>query len=374
MTLSRIHGAGRWRRPRFLLQSLVAFLLLLAIAVYVARLAAPLSRLSVDLGGRSVDVVPEPLQRLLVDAAPRHLALTYFVSHRDDMPSHFKGVEERVRRVLDAVRRSAPERIDIRVIDPAISGAAAVGYAASKKVSPLSVRRIRLDEHGQQEIWSSLVVAFEGFPEFLIADIETADVSLLSGLLLARLEALRQPITPVFAVSSPARGFEQFPRYLSQHGPVVEVDLDRSPLNLPDDVDILFWFEPSTVTRGHVQALQRLVNSGRSVVLAGSSYDVTYAPGVADSLLRYRIRPVAGRNWSFLLQHFGLQPVADLVLDSNTGPVTVSLEDRTRRRVEAPFHLRNLPAFRDFGKFRTPELCRPQSPADRSTARCQRRL
>ena len=353
MTESRIHGAGRWRRPRFLLQSLVAFLLLLAITVYVARLAAPASRLSIDLGGHSVDVVPESLRRLLVESAPRHLALTYFVSHRDQMPSHFKGVEERVRRVLDAVRRVAPERIDVRVIDPAINGAIAIGYAAGKKVSPISVRRINLDEHGEQKIWSSLVVAFEGFPDVLIADIETGDVSFLSGLLLARLEALRQPITPVFAVSSPARGFEQFPRYLSQHGPVVEIDLDRSPLNLPDDVDILFWFEPAAVTRGHIQALQRFVKAGRSVVLAGSSYDVAYSPGVVDSLLRYRTL-ATDRSWSFLLQHFGLRPVADLILDSNTGPVTVSLEDRTRRRVEAPFHLRNLPAFRDFRLFRTP--------------------
>ena len=356
--MNRINGAGRWRRPRFLLQSLVAFLLLLAITVYVARLATPASRLSVDLGGHSVDVVPEPLRRLLVESAPRHLALTYFVSHRDQMPSHFKGVEDRVRRVLDAVRRVAPERIDVRVIDPAIGGAIAIGYAAGKKVSPISVRRINLDEHSEQKIWSSLVVAFEGFPDILIADIGTADVSFLSGLLLTRLEAQRQPITPVFAFSSPAHGFEQFPRYLSQHGPVVEIDLDRSPLNLPNDVDILFWFEPATVTRGHIQALQRFVKAGRSVVLAGSSYDVAYSPGVVDSLLRYRIlatdRLTTDRGWSFLLQHFGLRPVADLILDSNTGPVTVSLEDRTRRRVKAPFHLRNLPTFRDFRLFRTP--------------------
>ena len=348
-----IFGNRRWRRPRFLLESLITFLLLLAIVVYAGRVTAPVSGLSIDLGGRSVDSLPAPLKRLLVESG-RHLALTYFVSHRDDMPTHFKGVEDGVRRVLDAVQRLNPQRIDIRVIDPAVSGPPAIAYAARKKVSPVSVRRVHRDEHGEQKIWSALSVAYEGYPEFLIGDIEAADVSFLAGILLARLEALREPITPVFALSAPRSGFEQFPRYLSQHGPVVEVDLERSPHHLPTDVDVLFWFEPVTVTRGHIQTLQRFVDSGRSVVLAGSSYDVTYAPGAADSLLSYRVEKAAHGSWAFLLQAFGLSPIADLLLDSNTGPVTVAVDDRTPRRVEAPFHLRNLPAFRDFKKFRTP--------------------
>ena len=68
--------------------------------------------------------------------------------------------------------------------------------------------------------------------------------------------------------------------------------------------------------------------------------------------MRFRVEGMGGA-WERLLEPFGLEPVADLLMDRNAGPVTVPV-DGVEREVEAPFHLRNLPAFRDFRPFRTP--------------------
>ena len=350
--------AARWRRPGFVAQSLVAFLLSLAVVVYASRLLGSVSWFDVDLAGRSSDTLPAKLRSIL-EQTDRRLSLTYFVSHRREMPSHFVDVEASVRRTLEAVRRVAPSRVDYRVIDPHISGPAAIAYAARKKVSPISVRRVDRDEHAENKIWSSLLVAYEGYPEFLLKDIEAVHLPFLARMLLQHLIALEQPPHPVFAISAPS-GFEQFPRHLSQHGPVVEIDLDRSA-EIPGDVDVLFWLQPSEVSRDHIRTLRRFVASGRSIVLAGSAYGVNYLAGPAaatnsapsDTGVRYRIRHHSDA-WTELLQPFGLRPLPDLLMDRNTGPVMVVLDDGSPRQVEAPFHLRNLPAFRDFRKFRTP--------------------
>ena len=349
---------ARWRRSGFLVQSLVAFFLLLAVVVYTSRVLGSVGPFNIDIAGRSPDTLPAEFRSFL-QQSDRRLSLTYFVSHRREMPSHFVDVEASVRQTLEAIRRAAPSRVAYRVIDPHVSGPAAVAYAARKKVSPISVRRVDRDEHAEKSIWSSLVVAYEGYPEFLLKDIEALHLPFLARMLLQHLVALEQPPLPVFAVSAPA-GFEQFPRHLSQHGPVVEIDLDHSA-GIPGDVDILFWFQPSEMSLGHIRSLRRFVASGRSVVLAGSAYGVDYLAGPsaatnsasADTGLHYRIRHHSDA-WTELLQPFGLRPLPDLLMDRNTGPVMAVLDDGSPKQVEAPFHLRNLPAFRDFRKFRTP--------------------
>ena len=104
----------------------------------------------------------EPYRRKLVtfkNELDRNLAITYLVSSRDDMPSHFKGVEKQVRGLLEVLRRLAPDRVDYRVVDPQVSGDAGASYAARRKVSPISVRRVLRDEHDEKKIWSSLVLA-----------------------------------------------------------------------------------------------------------------------------------------------------------------------------------------------------------------------
>ena len=336
----------------FLLQALLGAVLLFGVTVYSGRLLSGAGRaVQLDLGGRHPAAVPAELRRLL-RGLDGELAATLFVSGRDVMPSHLRDVEETARALLEEMEDAAGGRFSYRVIDPGLSGPEGARYAASRRVSPVRVRRVVDDAESQAEIWSSLVFSREGRPrreDILIQGIENAHLPHLARLVEARLTAGESAPQASFALSAPP-GYGKFPRYLSQHGPVVEIDVDAGGY-IPLDVDVLFWLEPRRVTRRHVAGLRRFLASGRTAVLAGSACRVGYSAG-EEGEVRFRIEGT-GSAWERLLEPFGLEPVADLLMDRNTGAVTVSV-DGEEREVDAPFHLRNLPAFRDFRPFRTP--------------------
>ena len=340
-------------KARFLWQSTLTFCLLLISVVYVNRIVW------LGNGGVFVDVLDNHPGRLATrtqsfirDSAPRRLHFTFFVSSRDLMPSHLKGVGDHVRALLNALRDEDPARIDFRIVDPQIGGADGIAYAASKKISPVSVRGVRQDEHSETTIWSSLAISYEGHPDVYIQDIQARDLPRLEDWIRTRLQQLDAPLQPIFALSAPP-GFNELPQYLSQHGPVVEVDLNRSA-HLPGDADVLFWIEPEGVTENHIVNLNRFLDSGRTVILAGSAYHVEYiAPEEEAQAVSYRIQQRSGA-WRRLLRPFGLKPIPDLLMDRNAGPVNVVMSDGTRRTLETGFHLRNLPAFRDYRGLNTP--------------------
>ncbi len=346
----------RSHRNRFLCQSVIAFGLLLVSVVYLTRVA------QLSDGGVFVDVADmapaslSPQTRDFIEhSAPSRLHFTFFVSSRESMPSHLKGVEDHVQQLLEALRDEAPERVSFRIIDPQVSGGGnGVGYAASKKISPVSVRGVTRDEHSETRIWSSLAISYEGHPDVFIQDIQARDLPRLEDWIRTRLVHVGQPLQPTFVLSAPA-GFDEFPRYLSQHGPVVSIDLSRSPPHLPADADVLFWIEPEGVSESHIRNIRRFLDSGRTVVVAGSAYDVEYIASGSDApqAVSYLIHRRSAA-WEQLLRPFGLKPVPDLLMDRNAGPATVMMSDGAPRSLETPFHLRNLPAFRDFRRLSTP--------------------
>ncbi len=332
-------------KRRFLLQTALACALLLGIAAYAGRLL----HLSDSWAIGQADIAQlSPQTEALLDGLEQNLSMTYFATDAEHLPSHLKEVERQVRRLLQALKERAPERVDYRVIDPAASGALGIGYSARHKASPFSVRRVVYDEHSEQKIWSSLVLAPAGQPEILVQSIQAEHLPHLEGLIVEHLKAQRQPPKPVFAVAATGP-YRYLPALLNEHGTVIELDLDHSS-EIPLEADVLFWMQPGVVTPAHVRSLRRFVESGRSVVLAGSAYIVGYAP--EEGQMSYVAQRTHGA-WAELLHAFGLRPVPDLLLDANMGVIHIEA-DGGLREVEAPFHLRLLPAFYVLKGFRLP--------------------
>ena len=332
-------------KHRFLLRSALCFLLLLLVVVYLGRVLSHGSGWQVDPGGRQASTLAPATVDLLKNL-PRNLSITFFVSARDDMPSHLKEVERSVRDLLEALRLQAPQRLDYRILDPDLSGPAGAAYAARKKASSFQVRRILQDKHDQQQIWSSLVLAYEGFPEVLIQGIENAHLPYLEELIVQNLLALEQPPRPRFALAG-GPTFQLLSHFLSQYGQVDQIDLENSA-DLPTEADVLFWMQPLRISPKHSRQLQRFVDSGRSVILGGSTYTVSY--DLTTEPARYRTRPL-GAAWKKLLAPLGLVAQPDLLMDRNAGPVLLAGDDGSARPVEAPFHLRCLPAFYNMKSF-----------------------
>ena len=104
-------------KHRFLLRSALCFLLLLLVVVYLGRVLRHGSGWQVDPGGRQASTLAPPTIAFL-ENLPRNLSITFFVSDRDDMPSHLKEVERSVRDLLEALRLQAPQRLDSCILDP----------------------------------------------------------------------------------------------------------------------------------------------------------------------------------------------------------------------------------------------------------------
>ena len=330
-------------KRHFLLQIALAFALLLGIVAYASRLLNLTGSWTLDLAGDDIATLAPATERYL-RSLDTPLSITYFATAREHMPAHLKDLEPQVRRLLSALRERAPDRIDYRVIDPDQSGRAGIGYAASKKASSFSVRRVLHDEHSEQKIWSSLVIARANAPAVLVQSIKPEHLPHLEEYVIAQLEAGRAPPQPTIGVSAPPP-FQLLAAFLNEVGPVVELDLNSDP-TIPPEIDVLFWVQPAVATPEHVRQLLAFLASGRSAVLAGSAYQIGYSP--AEGAISYWVHH-APPAWAQLLQPFGIRPVPDLLVDKNTGPVALDSGE-----VVAPFHLRVLPAFYNMKSFAAP--------------------
>jgi hypothetical protein len=336
-------------RNRFLLKSLLLFLIFATIVVYAGRVIEHVRSPVFDLSGKMPSSL-SPSTIAYLDGLESPLSITYFVSPRSRMPAHLKHVEDRVTDLLRALRQEAPKWVDVRTIYPEISGEAGANYASHKKVSPFTTKNVHQDEHSEKKVWSSLVISAGGYPEILVQGIKPPDIPYLEEIIFNNLRAAASPPRANIALSAPD-GFGTFKRLLRTYGNIQELNLDTMP-RIPLKTDILIWIQPSHITEKHISELKRFAASGRSVILAGSPYAVAYESTDGHTVGYRTIR--YGSDWASLLQAFGLTPQADLLMDTSNSPIYWSGPDGTPLKVEAPFQIRCMPGFYTLKGFAAP--------------------
>ena len=262
------------------------------------------------------------------------LSLTYIAKH-------LKGVKTPVQNLLARLKVLAPDRIDYRIVDPDSEPGRA--YAIKKKAAPFHIREIQRDEHSEQTVWSSLVIAYGDHPEILIPRITSSDLPYLEHLILAHLKALAHPPRPVIAVSAPQQ-FGLFTKFLGQWGDIALADSNA----MLSDADIIFWINPTTA---NPRALQNAIDKGRTVVLAGSPYSIDYAVNDTGEVT---YRAYFNATWEKILAPLGIRPQSDLLMDQSHGPILFRDEKNKIHQINAPFHLRVMPGFYDLKGFLSP--------------------
>ena len=329
----------RW----FALHAVVATLLLLLVAIQSSRIVNRHLDIVLNLGGRDVASLRPETRRYLA-AIHGQVSLTYFVSSRTSMPSAMKGVEKAVRALLRALKAQNPDAVDYRVLDPDLDPETGVSYASSHRASPVKVRKVLQDAADEKAVWSSLVIAHERSADALIQGITPADLPHLEDLIVQHLKSMRQPSRPVVGIVSPPTGFRTFPELARQHAraTVLSIDLERD-VRIPAEVEVLFWLEPGSITQRHVEELRKFLDSGRTVVLAGSAYSVGFDAANPGGKINYRIL-LASCDWHALLRPFGLRMETQLLLDDAHESTASRLQDGSIRGVDAPFQLRVLPS------------------------------
>ena len=290
-------------------------------------------------------LTPELQQRLA--SLDDRLFLTYYVSDREAMPSHMRRVEQDVTDLLAAMERFAPDRVQYQIVDPdgAGNGAGAgdedlIAFAARRKVAPFRVRHVSRDSFTEQEVWSTITLTHGPAAPARIDGVGPEHLPRLQALMVAHIDQLRAPRRPQIALAAPPSGFDELRTALSELGDVVDVNLSAGE-SLPESADLLFWMDPGAVAPETLAAIERFLDRGRSVVVAGSRLEATTTLGDDSySLSLARNDFDAEALWG----SFGLSPLDGLMLDEHHRSVT--LADGTE--VPAPFRIHSLANHQDF--------------------------
>jgi len=323
---------ARLERTLFVLLALAAAVL----GVRVARKLEAGGGLRVELArARPTALSAHTLARF--GALAERVIATYYVSPPDRMPAEMRRMELEVTDLLAALHARFPARFDYQVVDPEQDLA---GFSARQRVSPFQVRSVTRDAWDERTVWSTLVLSAGARPEARLAGLKPEHLPYLQDLLAAWLDQLAAPRTPRLALAAPA-GFDELADALAEHGTLTRVELDAgAPLPA---CDVLFWMRPARVDGERLRALERLLASGTSLVIAGEAVEPaeTVREGVPYVAFRPRSSALAE-----LAAHFGLGLEPELVLD----PTAEELEIEGAK-VLAPHWLRCIAPAQDFHRF-----------------------
>lgn len=294
--------------------------------------------LRVELGRlRLTTLTPETQARL--DSLSSKVLVTYYVSRPDRMPSSMRRMERQVTDLLEAMRAHAPERFNFSIVDPD-SKADLSGFAARRRISPYRVREVAHDSWAERTVWSSMSIAYGAFPDAILHGIGPDHLPRLQATLVSWLNQLERPRAARIVLAAPP-GFQELETALGERGRVARIALDEGAA-VPE-ADLLVWIRPRNVTEEQRRGLDRLLEAGGSVLIAGGLY-------IADdrSLVEVGGEPaLALRRSGFpaaeLLAHFGLIAQPELVLDGRNDSLSFGGEERA-----APFLIRCIAPNQDF--------------------------
>ena len=293
---------------------------------------------------RLTRLAPETLARL--ESLEARVLVTYYVSAPDRMPSSMRRMERQVGDLLEAMHAAAPERFDFQIVDPD-SQRDLVAFAARRRISPFRVREVAHDSWDERTVWSALSISYGAHPEAILRGIGPAHLPRLQATIVAWLDQLERPRAAHIALAAPP-GFAELEAALNERGRVARVPLDAGA-PIPEDADLLVWMRPRTVTEEQRRDLDRLLEKGGSVLVAGGLYladdaslvELPGAPG-GPAVPALQLRP-SGFPAAELLAHFGLIPRPELVLDERCDTFSFNGEE-----LPAPFLVRNIAPNQDW--------------------------
>ncbi|RKY17050.1 MAG: hypothetical protein DRQ55_16670 [Planctomycetota bacterium] len=298
----------------------------LALVLAAVGLSEHLRGARLELGRTRLVRLDDELAKRLASLRDR-VEITYYVSPREQMPSHMRRVESEVTGMLEAMAAASGGRLDYQIVDPT-SDPELVTFAARRKVAPVRVRSVSRDAWTEQELWSTLTISHGPRPPAVISGLGPEHLPRLQALIMAHLAELAEPSSAVFALAAPRSGYELVRAELAQRGRVIDVDLSSGEA-LPEQADLLVWLAPGAVDAATLRRIDAFLERGRSLIVAGSELEAQLLQsGDAPRLV---LAPT-GFEAQALWGHFGLTAAGDLLLDTRS------------RALDGPAGERSIPA------------------------------
>ncbi len=309
-----------------------------ALGSSVARHLESGGRLRLELGRvKPTALQPETVARF--ERLQDKVQVVYYVSPAARMPAAMRRMELDVTDLLAALRARFPGRFDYQVVDPE-SREGLEGFSARRRVSPFKVRSVTRDAWDERTVWSTLSIACGPRPEALLQGLGPGHLPHLQTLLVAWLDQLESPRAPRLALAAP-EGFEELADELESRGLLARANLDRGE-PVPE-ADLLLWMRPRAVTSEQLRALERMLERGGSVIVAGSLLEVLEDEPEAGPRVRFEAAPSALPE---LAAHFGLRCEQALVLDENSEELELASKKR-----KLPYLVRCVAPDQDFQRF-----------------------
>ncbi|MEW6750005.1 MAG: Gldg family protein, partial [Candidatus Latescibacterota bacterium] len=307
------------------------------------QLGRPLAPLRVDLSAGRLNT-PAPATRAAFGSARGALSAELVITPRARMPASLKGLEERVRSLLQDLR--VPQRVQ----RPAHLSAAQVRALAGVGLRSFSAQTVAQDTLAAQPIWAGLRLRL-GEREAVIGRLDARRAEHLEFLLRAALRRLQEGRAPRLAVVSdvpqlsPAEVLEDYQRrglsapsgtdaygqakeMLAGYGYDVAHVSARRP-RLPDSADVFLWLQPRRDSRPVQRLLAEHLHRGGRAILAVQHYAIQQR--------QYRGAGFATVYWPQpqfadvgpYLEELGVAPVREVLMDRTRHPL--SLETQVNR-------------------------------------------
>jgi hypothetical protein len=330
----------RTRAGASLLGLLVLGVLLCVAALCAVRVARHATGARVELGRVKLAAVDAATRTKLAGLKDR-IFVTYYVSPREQLPSHMRRMEQQVRDLCEALHAAAPSRFEYQVVDPG-SHPDFERFAAKRKASPVRVRSIERDNYSERTVWSTLTISYGPHAPAIVNGLLPEQLPRLQARILAQVDQLETPRKPVVLLAGPAR-YDELRAEIEARASVRPFEM-ASRLPLPLEGDVLLWLEPTEVDPTRLRELEQWLASGRSLLIAGSLRDA--APTLQGGQPALAFTPT-GYPAEAILSHFGLEPRAGRFFDTNCEKL-----DFGGQLLEAPSLVRCIAPAQDFHTFR----------------------
>ncbi|HEX5009921.1 MAG TPA: Gldg family protein, partial [Planctomycetota bacterium] len=315
--------------------------------LFATRIAGRDRDARLELGRHKLTQVSEATRARLAGLSDSVL-LTLFVSPRDQMPSDLRRLEQDARDVLEALKAAGGGKVEYQIVDPTAEDALQ-RFASRRKVAPVRVRSVERDGWTEKTVWASLGITCGARPPVVLNGLRPEQLPLLQDLLVAQLDQLEHPRRPVIALAAPGQphgeSFADVAAELALRADLLRVDLDAGA-PFPQQADVLVWLQPGPVEAARVHELDLFLQSGRSVIVAGSPRLGPFSAGVAAGAEAAAPRPVES-GFATLLSGFGLSLREGLLGDTMTASLKSGETD-----VPAPWLLRCIAPQQDFHSFK----------------------
>ena len=285
-----------------------------------------------------------------------------YISQRDEMPTGMTQLEQNIKDKLEELRLASGGKLEYSTVYLRAANALPEEETKTEKegeeteekviekrmlekgVEPFSVRAMSEDAVTSKIIYSSIGVGYKDKKEEIIPQIMPENIDELEYRLVSTIYKLTREKQPVVALVAPKEAVTidpQYRRMLEQMGQPVpssddpyvyleqvlryeKYDVRRVELTqespLPDEYDTLVVVNPRELNERQRWEINRVLDAGKSVVMAVQNYEWDYRPTrTGMSVDKREEKPQVNE----LLKEYGLSVSDDILMDVNHVPLTV---------------------------------------------------